>query len=158
MSKAFNVAEEGHVIPILYPIAISGLTTEPDYVNMEGYEHLDIIIALGATNGAAMTFTVKYNSSSSGGTAMAFDYYAEETASTDVLGARTAATTAGFAAVNNTTSNIFYVISIDAAQIPDGSNFVGLVCSGAVSTTPGCAIGILSGARYAGPESATVQS
>lgn len=158
MSKAFKVAEEGHVIPILYPVSISGLTTEPDYVNMEGYEHLDIIIALGATNGAAMTFTVKASTADSAGTAMPFSYYAETTASTDVLGARTTVANTGFAAANNTTSNIFYVISIDAAELPDGYNFVGLVCSGAVSTTPGCAIGILSGARYAGSESPTVQS
>jgi hypothetical protein len=157
MGKPFVIPEEGHVVPILYPIAISGLTTTPVYVNMENYSHLDIIIALGVAQGAAMTFTVKYSASTSGGTAMAFSYYKGETAATDTLGARTAATAAvGIAADNDATSSIFYVISIDAAEIPDGYNFVGLVMSGAVSTTPGCAIGVLSGSRYAGPESPTV--
>lgn len=156
--KGFNVAEQAHVIPLLYPISMNGIAAEPDYVNMENYGHIDIIIALGATNGGAITFTVKYNSSASGGTAMAFNYYAETTASTDVLGARTAATTAGFAAVNDATSNTFYVISIDASEIPEGYNFVGLVASGAATTTPGCAIAILSGARFAGAESASVQA
>lgn len=156
--SGINLAEETHVIPILYPISMNAIATEPDYVNMENYSHLSIIIALGATNANPVTFTVKYSSSSSGGTAMAFNYYAETTASTDVLGARTAATTAGFAAANDSTSNIFYVIEIDASEIPDGYNFVGLVASGATTTTPGCAIGVLSGPRYAGAESASVQS
>jgi hypothetical protein len=158
MANEFKAAEQGHIVPFLYPISMNGIATEPEYVNMKGYSHLDIIIVLGATNGAAVTFTVKYSATSSGGTAMPFAYYKEITASTDILGARTAATTAGFAASNDSVTNTFYVISIDAAEIPDGYNFIGLVASGAVTTTPGCAVGILSGARYAEPESATVLS
>ena len=156
--KGFVIPEQGHIIPILYPISMNTIATEPDYVNMEGYGHMDIIIALGATNAGAVTFTLKYASSGSGGTAMAFYYYKEITASTDVLGARTLATTAGFAASNDTVSNTFYVISLDASELPDGYNFVGLVASGATTSTPGCAIGVLSGARYGTPESPTVQS
>jgi hypothetical protein len=158
MANEFKVAEQGHVVPFLYPISMNGIATEPEYVNMKNYSHIDIIIALGTTNGAAVTFTVKYSATASGGTAMPFAYYKGITASTDTLAARAAATTAGFAASNDSVTNSFYVISIDAAEIPDGYNFIGLVASGAATTTPGCAVGIMSGSRYAEPQSATVLS
>lgn len=157
MSKGFNIAEEGHVAIGQYPVSMNGVTTL-DAINMEGYAHLSAIIVAGATNGGAVTYTVKASTDASATSAdsIAFNYYSETTASTDILGARTAATTSGFAGVNDSVSNTFHVIEIDASELPDGHNWVNITESGAATTTPGCVVYVLSGARYGSPESATV--
>ncbi|MGV0982631.1 MAG: hypothetical protein ACOYB0_09745 [Polynucleobacter sp.] len=157
MSKGINIAEECHVAAGLYPIAVSGLTTM-DAVNMEGYSHFTAIITTGATNGAAITVTA-YNSTDASATSaglIAFNYYLETTASTDVLGARTLNSTTALAFTNDSISNQMAVIEIDASELEDGHNWVNLTLSGGVSTTPFSIVYILSGARYAGPESPTV--
>lgn len=159
MSKAFNVAEEGHVAVGLYPISMNGLTTL-DAINMEGYSHLSAIITTGATNGAAVTVTA-YAATDNAATSaevIPFSYYLESTASTDVLGARTLNSTTALAFTNDSVSNQLAVIEIDAAELPDGHNFVNLTLSGAATTTPGSVVYVLSGARYGGPESPTVLS
>ncbi|MFA5379236.1 MAG: hypothetical protein WC455_26000 [Dehalococcoidia bacterium] len=156
--KGFNIPEAGHISVCKYPAtmnAVAGLTA----VNMANYSHVDFVIALGATNANAITYTLNYGATSSAaGTAMAFNYYAETTADTDILGARTAVADTGFAAANNSTSDILYVISVDASEIPDGSNWLHVVASGATTSTPGTCIAVLSGSRYAGAESPTAIS
>lgn len=155
--KGFNIAEEAHVAVGQYPIAVSGLSTL-DAVNMEGYSHLTAIITTGAANGADITMTA-YASTDAAATSaevIAFNYYQETTASTDVLGARTLNSTTALTFDNSATSNLMAVIEIDAAELPDGHNWVNLTESAGVSTTPFSVIYILSGARYAGPESPTV--
>jgi hypothetical protein len=153
--KGINLSEQCHITGGLYPIAVSGLTTEPDYVSMKNYGHLSIIITAGVANGTGQTVTLKYSSSASGGTAMAFNYYKTIVADADVLGAKTAATTAGFLLSHGTISNTKYVIEVDASELPDGYPWVGLVMSGATSTTPVAVTYILSGARNESPSSAT---
>jgi len=155
--KGINIAEQCHVAAGLYPIAVSGLTTM-DAVNMEGYSHLTAIIKTGAANGAAITVTAYEATDAAAGSAdlIAFNYYLETTASTDVLGARTLNSTTALAFTNDTVANQMAVIEIDASQLSDGHNWVNLTLSGGVSTTPFDITYILSGARYAGPESPTV--
>jgi hypothetical protein len=156
MSRKFVVAEEGHVSVGLYPIAVSGLTTM-DAVNMAGYDHFTAIITTGATNGTAITVTA-YNSTDAAATSadlLAFNYYLETTASTDVLGARTLNSTTALAFTNDSISNQMAVIEIDAAELKEGHNWVNLTLSGGVSTTPFSIVYILSGARIARPESPT---
>jgi len=157
MSKGFNVAEMGHVAIGQYPIAVSGLSTL-DAVNMEGYSHLTAIVATGATNGAAITITAYASTNAAAGSAeqIYFNYYLETTASTDVTAAGVLNSTTALAFTNDSISNQFAVIEIDASQLPDGKNWVNLTESAGVSTTPFCVVYILSGARYAGPESPTV--
>ena len=155
--KGFNIAEEAHVVAGLYPIAVSGLTTM-DAVNMEGYSHFTAIITTGAANGADITVTA-YNASDASATSAAvipFSYYQETTASTDVLGARVLNSTTALTFDNSATANLMAVIEIDASELTDGLNWVNLTLSGGVSTTPFSIVYILSGARYAGPESPTV--
>lgn len=157
MSKGFNIAEEGHVAVGSYPISANGLTTL-EAINMEGYAHLSVIITTGATNGAAITVTA-YNSTDAAATsadAMAFNYYLETTASTDVLGARTLNSTTALAFTNDSISNQMAVIEIDASELKEDHNWFNITLSGAVTTTPISVIYVLSGARYAGPESPTV--
>lgn len=155
--KGFNVAEQGHVAVGSYPISANGLTTL-DAINMEGYSHLSVIITTGATNGAAITVTA-YNSTDASATsadAIAFNYYLETTASTDVLGARTLSSTTALTFGNDSISNQMAVIELDASELADGHNWFNITLNGAATTTPISVVYILSGARYAGPESPTV--
>lgn len=157
--KGFNIAEQAHVAAGLYPIAVSGLTTM-DAVNMEGYGHFTAIITTGAANGADITVTA-YNSSDAAATDAAvipFHYYQETTASTDVLGAKVLNSTTALAFGNSAIANQMAVIEIDASELTDQLKWVNLTLSGGVSTTPFSIVYILSGARYAGPQSATVIS
>lgn len=157
MSKGFNIAEEGHVAIGQYPISMNGLSTL-DAINMEGYSHLSAIIVTGATNGTSVVFTVYASTDASAGSAelVAFNYYFESTASTDVLGARTLNSTTALTFTNASISNQFAVIEIDASELPDGHNWINVTESAATTTTPGCVVYVLSGARYGGPESPTV--
>lgn len=155
--KGFNIAEEGHVAIGCYPISANGLTTL-DAINMEGYAHLSAVIVTGATNGGDVTVTAYNSTNASAGSAavIAFNYYIETTASTDVLGARTLNSTTALTFTNSSISNQFAVVEIDASELADGKNWVNLTLSGATTTTPICVMYVLSGARYAGPESPTV--
>ena len=155
--KGFNVSEEGHVAIGLYPISMNGLTTL-DAINMEGYSHLSAIIVSGAANGTSVVVTA-YEATDAAATSadvIAFSYYQETTASTDVLGARTLNSTTALTFTNASVANQMAVIEIDASQLSDGHNWVNLTLSTATTTTPGCVVYVLSGARYAGPESPTV--
>jgi hypothetical protein len=155
--KGFVIAEQGHVSFGKYPISANGLTTL-DAINMEGYGHLSVILALGATNGSALVATV-YGSTDASATSaelVAFNYYQETTASTDVLGARTLNSTTALTFGNDSISNTFAVIELDASELPDGHNWVNVTLNGATTTTPICVVYVQSGARYAGPESPTV--
>jgi hypothetical protein len=157
--KGFNIAEQGHVAIGQYPISMNGLSTL-DAINMEGYAHLSIIIVTGAANGTSVVFTA-YASTDAAATSaeiIPFNYYQETTASTDVLGARTLNSTTALTFTNATVANQMAVIEIDASELPDGHNWVNITESAATTTTPGCVVYVLSGARYAGPESATVIS
>jgi hypothetical protein len=156
MSKPFVLAEEGHLVAGLYPIAVSGLTTM-EAVNMAKYTHLSAIIMTGATHGAAITVTA-YNATDASATSasvIAFSYYIETTASTDVLGARTLNSTTALTFGNDSISNQMAVIEIDASQLEEDHNWVNLTLSGGVSTTPFSIAYVLSGSRYAAPASPT---
>ena len=157
--KGFVIAEQGHVAVGSYPISANGLTTL-EAINMEGYGHLSAIITTGATNGSALVVTA-YNSTDASATSadvIAFNYYLETTASTDVLGARTLNSTTALTFGNDSISNQMAVIELDASELADGHNWVNLTLNGATTTTPVSVVYVLSGARYASPESATVIS
>jgi hypothetical protein len=157
--KGFVIAEQAHVAVGQYPVAVSGLSTL-DAVNMEGYGHLTAIITTGAANGADIVITA-YASTDSAATSadlIAFNYYQETTASTDILGPRTLNSTTALTMGNSGVANLLAVIEIDASELPDGHNWVNLTESAGVSTTPFSVVYILSGSRYAGPESPTVIS
>ena len=151
--KGFVIAEAGHVVLALAAVDINGgLST--DVWSMENHSHCTIIIGLGVT-GAASTVIVEEcdDTTPSLSPAIVFAYYAETTAGGDTLGARTAATVAGFA--TSTNDGVFYVIEIDAAQLSDGYPYLRLSFSDPSAATFVSVVVILSGSRYAEPESAT---
>lgn len=157
--KGFVIAEQGHVAVGSYPISANGVSTL-EAINMEGYGHLSAIITTGATNGSDIVVTA-YNATDASATSadlIAFNYYQETTASTDVLGARVLNSTTALTFGNSSISNQMAVIEIDASELADGHNWVNLTLNGATTTTPISVIYVLSGARYASPESATVIS
>lgn len=151
----FVLAEEGHVVQALAPVDING-GVNSDVWDMGDYSHCSIIVALGVTGGAT-TVTVEEcdDFTPSNATAIAFSYYAEATASGDTLGARTAATTSGFAASTN--DGVFYVIEIDSQQLTtDGYAKLRVALSDPSGATFASVIVVLSGARYGEEQSATV--
>ena len=150
----FKVAEEGHVVQILTPLDGGGTATRTStYVNMENYSHCDIILVQGVSAGTG-TAILMNSATTSGGDAIAANYYAEETTTGDVLGERTTLATTGLTMA--ATSATMYVISVEATDLQADHGYIGLALSALDSTTLTCAIAILSGARYGSPESATV--
>lgn len=155
--KGFNVAEQGHVVNILPPIDINGAGAASDVFSLAGYQKASIILTLGVT-GAASTVTLKEcdDFTPSNANAIAFNVYKEETAGGDTLGVRTAVTAAGFA--TSTNDNITYVIDVDASQLSEGYPCLQLAMSDPVAATVVSAVAVLSGARYAEDQSASVIS
>jgi hypothetical protein len=152
-AKGFVLAEEGHVVQALAPVDCNGGKSS-DIWSMANYSHASIVLLLGVTGGAT-TVTVEEcdDFTPSNSTAIAFSYYAETTAAGDTLGARTAATTAGFAASTN--DGVFYVIEIDASQLTDGYPNLRVVLSDPSGATFGSITAFLSGSRYGEEQSAT---
>lgn len=149
------IAEEGHVVNIIPPVDINGAAKNSDVFSMKNYSHATIILTLGVT-GAASTVTLEEcdNFTPSTATAIAFKYYAETTDAGDTLGARTAATSSGFA--TSTNNNITYVIEVDSSELTDGYPCLRLAMSDPSASTIVSAVAILTGARYGGDQSATV--
>jgi hypothetical protein len=86
-------------------------------------------------------------------TAIAFKAYKEETAAGDTLDGGTDVAAAGFATSLN--NGVFYVIEIDAAELPAGKPCLRVAISDPGVATFGSVLAILSGARYAGDQNAT---
>lgn len=152
-ARGITLAEEGHLVQALAAVDING-GTNTDVWSMKNHAHCTIIIGLGVTGGAT-TVTVQEcdDFTPSNSTAIAFSYYAEETAGGDTLGARTAATTAGFAASTN--DGVFYVIEVDADDLSDGFPNLRVAFSNPGGITFASVFALLTGARYAQEQSAT---
>jgi len=148
------VAQECHVVNILPPIDING-GKNSDVFAMTKHSHVSIIVQNGV-NAAASTVTVEECDDFVPTTtaAIAFDVYKEETAAGDTLGAKVAATSAGFAMSTN--DNIFYVIEIDAAQLSASRPNLRVVFSDPSASVIASAVAILSQGRYTKDQSATV--
>jgi len=150
----FNVAEAGHVVNVIPPIDISA-GVDGDRFSLSEYSHASIIVQIGVS-GAAFTKIIVYKcSAATGGTATAIAHYIYkcETDASDVLGVRTAVTTAGTTPSAN--NNIFYVIELEDTELSDGYEWVqGSLTNGVNSVIASC-VAILSGPRYAREASAT---
>ena len=119
-----------------------------DYVSLENYGHLTIVIQQGVV-GAASTATVETHTTNSGaGTAVGFSYRAETTAAGDTLDDLTAVESTGIAM--GTTNNTMYIIEIDAATLAEGSPWVRAQLSDPAGDSFGSVLYILSKPRYAG--------
>ena len=148
-AQGFSIGEgQGHYVLAHAPADIDAGAVTSDAFKMTNYSHATILISLGVT-GAASTVTLKENqdASGTGATAIAFSYYAEETAGGDTTGARTAATSSGFA--TSTNDGVFYVIEINAEDLSDGYEWLTVHMTDPGAATFGSIGVVLSGARYA---------
>jgi hypothetical protein len=153
--KGFYPANEGHVVNILPPQDVSAGVSS-DVFSMGMYSHATIIVQAGSTNADAGNVILEEcdDFTPTTHTDIAFTYYAETTAAGDTLGAKTAAAATGIDVSAN--DNIMYVIEVDASQLTEGYNKLRISWSACGGATYGSAVAILSGARYASDQSATV--
>lgn len=152
--RGITLAEETHVVNVLPPVDITGGKTG-DVFTMKAHAHATLLVQVGVSAAAFTKILVNACSDFAGADAEAipFAYYAEETAAGDTLGTRQAATAAGVTPSAN--DNIFYVIELDAAELPEGKPFVQLQLTNGANSVIASAVAVLSGARYAGEASAT---
>ena len=162
MSGHFNLAEDGHVVIGIYPVDTAGGATS-DCFSMRDWAHVDILVVYGSTADATTSIIVKECASKAGGgNAIAYDVYKCETtgaaANCDVLGNMVPAATVTAAGINPAdTNNIFYVISIDAAQLTAGYEWLEVVLlNAAANINMATVIALFSGGRYVGPGTRTV--
>lgn len=160
--KGFVTAEQGHVVQLLAPVDITGGKVCQAF-SMKNYQHASIAVLVGASAAAftkiivsQCTATAAVGSAGAGATAIPFSIYKQETAgeANDVLGARTAVTSAGYTPSAN--DGIMYVIEIDANELADGSPYVQLSLTNTSNSVIASAVAVLSGARYAETQSPTV--
>ena|SRR5438270_10618253 len=130
---------------------------------MKNYQHATILLQIGVSAAAFTKIFVKNGTATAavgadvaGAAAMAFSIYKQETAgaANDVLGARTAVDVNGY--TPSAADGIFYVIEVDASELPDGSPYVQVVLTNGTNSVVASAVAILSGARYAETQSPTV--
>lgn len=161
MSKGFYTAQKGHVVNHLPPVDITGGTTGQAF-SMANAAHATIILQIGVSAAApglvtvqAGTATAAVGANVAGAAAIAFDVFKQETAgaANDVLSTRTAVAAAGFTPA--ATDGIFYVIEIDADNLPANKNWVQLALANTTNSVIASAVVILSGERYAGEANPT---
>ena len=155
MQVGFNVAEQGHVVNLIPPVDITG-GKKGDVFSMREHSHVSIIIQIGVSAAAPLKIIVNEctDFAAAGATDIAHSIYKEETAAGDTLAGKTAAAAAGETPSAN--NNIMYVIELDAAELSDASQFVELsITCASGNSVIASAVAILSGSRYAKPQSAT---
>jgi hypothetical protein len=161
MNDRSLLAQDGHIVNILPPVNVTGGTTAQAF-SMAQADHADIILLIGADASGLGTITVQAGTATAavgatvaGAAAIPFSVWKQETAgaSKDVLGVRTAVASAGFSPSAN--ANIFYVIGVNANDLPAGSNYVQLVLANGANTCIAGAVAILTGLGYAGESNPT---
>ncbi len=158
-ARGFNVAQEGHVVPLLNPGSISGGAS--GVFSMRNAAKANIIIMWGALAAAQGTVQLFACSDLAGDNAVAipFDRYTQTTAGAgnDVLGPRQQVTAAGY--TPSDTANTVDVLHLQA-DVPSETNspYIKLVVNDGTNADNASAVVILSGLRFAGEsnQSATV--
>lgn len=152
--KGIVLAEVGHLVNILPAVDITGGKTG-DRFTMKNHGHATIIVQVGASAAAFTKIIVNACDAATGGTpeAIPFRLAKEETSLGDTLSAFEDVTAAGYTPSAN--DNIFYVIELDASELPDGKPWVELSLTNTSNSVIASAIAILTGARYQGSEGAT---
>lgn len=155
MSKGLYSTQDGHWVPLLYPVDETGGKTLKAF-STAMYAHVSILLMIGVSAAAPGAITVNACSDAAGDnpTAIAFNLFKGETTDTDTLGARTAVTSAGY--TPPATDKIFYVIELDAEQLPQGFPYVQVALADATNSVIASAVAYLSGARQACDQSPTV--
>ncbi len=151
-AKGITIAEECHVVNLLVPFDVVAGATTSDWVNLENYAHVSIIIQTGSITNDTL-FKI-YECKDNGGAVkqfMAAEYYYEVTVGgSDSLSTRTALAVGGFQ--TGTEDNSYFVIEIDASELTADYTYLALL-----TDAPGnallSAVAILSGSRHAGDPS-----
>jgi len=164
--SGFNLAEQGHLAFLeLGAFDLNTAGHAGTVINMENYSHITYIIRMEATVRAASVVTVESCSAMGGGgtnTAIPFAYYctalASKTALGDVLGAKVAVIVAatGIIPAAGGADNIMFVIDLESSQLISGHVGFRLVIADPGAGALATILCILSGARYASPQSPTV--
>jgi hypothetical protein len=127
---------------------------------MAKYDHATIVVQVGVSAAAFTKIIVNAcdDFTPSNRTALAYKLYTCETlntaASGDVLAAAQAVAAAGF--TPSATDGIFYVIEINADELPAGKPNLELSLTNTSNSVIASAFAVLTKGRYAGDQSATV--
>lgn len=161
MAKGLYLAQDTHFVNILPPVDETGGKISQAF-SMANFAHATILVQIGVSAAAPGAVTVQAGSATAaigsnvaGATAIPFDVFKQETAgaANDVLGAKVAATAAGFTPA--ATDGIFYVIEVDADTLPAGLPYLQLAMANTSNSVIASAVAILSGSRFAGDQSPT---
>jgi hypothetical protein len=163
-AKGFWAAQDGHVVNILPPQnATGGVSSTP--FEMQQHAHASIILQLGAQSAQLTELIVNAGTSAAMTTkqAIPFNLFKQETAgaSNDVL-ANNPSTNNGLFAIPATgyqpsaNANIFYIVEIDAAALPQGYPYVQIAITDGANTDFVSAVAILSAGRNVSDQSPTV--
>ena len=162
MNDRFYTSQAGHVVNVLAPVDITGGKTGVPF-GLKKHSHASIILQIGVSAAAPGKVQVNACDDNTGANSVAidFDVFKAETgdgnAGADVLSTRTPCVAAnGF--VPSAGDGIFYVIELDAAQLPQGKPFVQLSLTNAANSVIASAVAVLSGSRYGSEASDTVLS
>jgi hypothetical protein len=155
--KGIYTAQEEHLVNILPPVDITGgKTGQPFFLGRHG--HATIVLAIGVSAAAFTKIIVNACSDAAADNPVAipFSLFTQETsgAGNDVLSGLTAVPAAGYTPSAN--ANIFYVIELDADQLPAGKPYVQLDLTNGANSVIASAVALLSGARYENDKSDTV--
>lgn len=153
--RGINLAEAGHFVNVVPPIDITGGVTG-DVFHLKHHAHATIAIQIGVSAAAFTKIILNScdDAAAAGAAAMAYAVYKEETALGDTLGARTAVAAAGLTPSANNT--IMYIIEVDAAELPQGQEYLQLSLTNTTNSVLASALAILTGSRYGEVESRTV--
>ncbi len=153
--ERFYSAQDGHHVQLVQPKDITGGVTSPAF-STKLYAHVSILIALGVSAAAPTEIFLKActDANGDGATPIPFDLFAAETAGLDQLSARIAVPATGYAPSAN--DNIFYVIEIDTAQLPQGFPYLQVQITNGANSVLATIHAILSGSRYGQDQSPTV--
>lgn len=147
-----SLIEEAKIVSMLAPLSRSSAASG-DYVSLENYDKLTIILDVGAVTAGGNIFVQQAKTAAGGSAAkMAnIDYFHKRTASTDTYTktATTAASSADAIVIGNSSDNKTFVVEVKAAQLSSGYKFVNLLVPAAFSAAVTCAIAIAHKARYA---------
>lgn len=145
--KGFTIAQGGHVVQALAPVSTSGGKTAQAF-SMKKYQHASIILLRGVQAAQSTSIVVNACSDASGDNPVAipFNVFKAETTNSDVLGPKVAVAAAGFQPTG--TSGTFYVIELDASELPDGKPYVQVVETNGANADLAAVVAVLSGARF----------
>lgn len=157
--RGIELAQQCHVAVALAPVDVTGGKTSR-WLALKNYEHITFIYAQGVAAAPVTSIVVKAATDKNGAGAVAipFRVYKAETTTVDLASAKTAIAAAGFAPAN--ASDIFEIIEVDAAEAiaaaGEGFPYIGIVIANGANSVIGTIIAVLSGARYGGDQSPSV--